>query len=446
MTTERYLGTGYLEADERPLTGVIPDHLPKRLAICLWDFSWYTQAGQGEPYGELRQAFEQTRERGFNTVRICAAPLLIYGSAALAEMGLKDHHRLSTQAVNLEFDGLGTAPDGGLYGRRTRWYDAPGGYSLNLKERLFELFTLAAEFDITVIVSSWEYQQSPSFAALPTWYTAINEVDLERRYEFLAKSLNLLHADLAARSLSNTVAFTELHNEIDFSILPAMVPSGSAQLEWLRECHPDQLFTASYGKPPHLAMFTAPPGLDVAQYHVYSYGVLDALQKLIDIRSEGTAQFPNEVLSALLRDDAPTFAQYGRPAPWKMAATVVTDQMVYGYDWIDPTRWDDWLNENYPRFEEVMLREIESRALAVSRWARHTTIPWVVGEGWVGYTPLLGTFEEGPIGCRLAQHGITTALDAGAWGTVVGSNAAPHHPLWQQDEWLRKMTALIRDQ
>ena len=99
----------------------------------------------------------------------------------------------------------------------------------------------------------------------------------------------------------------ELHNEVDFSILPALADGGAQQVAGLRQRHPDLLVTASYGKPPHLAMGTVPEGLGAAQFHVYSYGVLDELQTLLDIRSEGHADFPNAHLAAMLRDDAPAW-------------------------------------------------------------------------------------------------------------------------------------------
>jgi hypothetical protein len=216
-------------------------------------------------------------------------------------------------------------------------------------------------------------------------------------------------------------------------------------MERLRTRHPDQLVTASYGKPPHLAMHRLSAGLDVAQFHVYSYGVLDALQRRIDIRSEGTEGFPNRELRALLRPDAPSFREYGRPKPWKLDATVITDQMVYGYDWIDAGAWDAWLDAHYEEYREVMLREIESRVIAVAEWARWRGVPAVVGEGWVGYTPRDGWFEEGAAGLALAEHGIRTALEHGVWGVVAGSNAAPHHPMWREADWMRRVNRTITE-
>ncbi|WP_395243964.1 cellulase-like family protein [Agromyces sp. MMS24-K17] len=430
--TDRYLGTPAMPATDGSLTGPVPAHLPQRLAICLWDFSWYTRAGAGEPFADVDLAMRETVDRGFNAVRICAAPLLVAGSLGLDDL-----------AADLAVEGLGPAPTGGYYGQRTRWYDTPGGYRLDVRARLFELLAAAKRHGLVVILASWEYQQSPSFAADPRWFEAIDAVPLDRRYDVLADAFGRLLDEIRTAGLLDVVAFTELHNEVDFSILPPVEAGGVVALERLRARHPDQLVTVSYGKPPHLAMHRLSPALGVAQCHVYSYGVLDALQQRIDIRSEGTEGFPNAELRALLRPDAPSFTEYGRPADWKLRATVITDQMVYGYDWIDSAAWDAWLDAHLDAYREVMRREIESRVIAIAEWAGWRGIPAVIGEGWVGYTPRDGRFEEGAEGLALAEHGIRTALEVGVWGVVACSNAAPHHPMWADVDWMRRVNALV---
>ncbi|TDL46089.1 cellulase-like family protein [Microbacterium oleivorans] len=431
--TDRYLGSGNLPETPYGPTGPVPAHLPDRLAITLWDFSWYTRAGEGDVYADLDAACADAAALGYNAIRICAAPLLLFG-----ELGLDDLAR------GLEIEGLGTAASGGYYGQRTRWYDTPGGYALDLYAHLEALFAAARRHGLVLILASWEYQQSPAFAASSRWFDAIDAVPLADRYAVLGAAWDRMLAWIDERGFRDLVALVELHNEVDFSILPALSDGGATEVERLRTRHPDLLVTASYGKPPHLAMHRVPEGLGAAQFHVYSYGVLDALQKRIDIRSEGSGDFPNAELRALLRADAPSFAEYGRPAEWKLRATVVTDQMIYGYDWVDAAAWDAWLDAEYPRYAEVMHREIESRVIAIAEWARWQGAPAVIGEGWVGYTPLHGGFEESETGRELAEHGIRTALDRGVWGVVLCSNAAPHHPMWQLREWQQRVNALVR--
>jgi len=428
--SDRYLGTPAMPpARSTPSGGVAG-----RLAICLWDFSWYTRAGAGEPYEDVDRAMADTAALGYHAVRICAAPLLLAGELGLDEI-----------AAELRIEGLGTAPDGLPYGRGTRWYDVTGGYAIDLRARLHELLDAARRHGMRVILASWEYQQSPAFAADRRWFDAIDAVPLAARHDVLAAAWDRLLSEIRGWGLTDVVAFVELHNEVDFSILPPLAGAGETALALLRARHPGTRVTASFGKPPHLAMHAMPGELDIIQAHVYSYGVLDALQRRIDIRSEGSEGFPNAALRDLLRDDAPTPAAYGRPVAWKLAATVVTDQMVYGYDWIDPERWDSWLDAHYEPHHEVMLREIESRVIAIAAWAHHCGVPAVIGEGWVGYTPLHGRFEEGRRGLELAEHGIRTALAWGVWGVVPCSNAAPHHPMWSDAAWQRRITALVSE-
>lgn len=430
--TERYLGSGTVARDESSLTGPVPEHLPSRLTVTLWDFSWYTQAGAGDPYEDLDAAVADAASLGYNAIRICAAPLLLFG-----ELGL------DSLSESLDIEGLGKTPHGGYFGQRMRWYDAPGGYAVDIRARLLQLFTAARRHGLVIILASWEYQQSPAFAASPDWFRAIDAVPLAERYRMLADAWDRMIRWLTDLGHREAIALVELHNEVDFSILPPLEEVGAQEIARLRARHPGVLFTASYGKPPHLAMHEIPPGLGAGQFHVYSYGVLDELQRLVDIRSEGSATFPNAALRSLLRQDAPSVTEYGRAADWKYRATVVTDQMIYGYDWIDPAAWDAWLEEQYPLYERVMLREIESRTVAIARWARWQGVPAVIGEGWVGYTPLHGGFEEGPIGRALAEHGVRTALEHGMWGVVLCSNAAPHHPMWQLRDWQRTLNTEI---
>lgn len=430
--TERYLGSGTIERDESSLTGPVPAHLPQRLTITLWDFSWYTQAGPGEPYADLGAAVADAASLGYNAIRICAAPLLLFGGLGLDDL-----------AGDLEIEGLGASPAGGYFGQRTRWYDTPGGFRLDLRARLLALFEAAAAHGMVTILAGWEYQQSTAFAASPAWFHAIDAVPLAERYRVLSAAWDAMIGWLTDHGHRERIALVELHNEVDFSILPALEDGGAEEVARLRAQHPDLLITASYGKPPHLAMHRLPDGLGAAQFHVYSYGVLDALQQRVDIRSEGSEGFPNAALRSLLRPDAPPVADYGRAEEWKYRATVVTDQMIYGYDWIDPAAWDAWLVGHYPPYEQVMRREIASRTIAIAAWARWQGVPAIVGEGWVGYTPLHGTFEEGPIGRALAEHGVRTALEHGVWGVVLCSNAAPHHPMWQLRDWQRELNAEI---
>jgi hypothetical protein len=68
----------------------------------------------------------------------------------------------------------------------------------------------------------------------------------------------------------------------------------------------------------------------------------------------------------------------------------------------------------------------------------------VLGEGIIGYTPLHARFEEDAVGKDIAERTIRRALKAGFAGTVLTSNAAPHHPMWWTDHnWMRRINKEI---
>ncbi|MEU8381188.1 cellulase-like family protein [Streptosporangium sp. NPDC048865] len=117
---------------------------PDRLTISLWDFTWYTRTGPGEPFEDLDQAFAQAVARGYDTVRVCAMPYLPFGSG------------LDTTALRF-------TPFGGGYGMATRWYDVTQGSVVDGRAHLLALFQAARGHDCHIIVSSWEYRQSSAF-------------------------------------------------------------------------------------------------------------------------------------------------------------------------------------------------------------------------------------------------------------------------------------------
>ena len=50
----------------------LPSHLPQKLSISCWIWSWITSAAVGEPYDDLDRCMIELKERGFNAVRLDA--------------------------------------------------------------------------------------------------------------------------------------------------------------------------------------------------------------------------------------------------------------------------------------------------------------------------------------------------------------------------------------
>jgi hypothetical protein len=416
---------------------LIPAHLPRKLTISLWDFSWYTMTTPGEPFDDLDRAFSEAVERGYNTVRICAMPYLLFGN------GERDTSRL--QFANM----------GGDFGQHTRWYNARGGALLDGRKHLLQLFRAAQRHNCFIILSSWEFQQSSSFFATPDWYHSLIAIPPEQRCVQLAQAMGRMITFLKQHQLADRIAFVELHNEVEAGMLKDVARAGEdtfaaekpyleAALTTLRNQHSDILMTASYAGIPLTHVRHVAANMQVAQFHIYIYGVLNQLFQQAGLR-DTEQPFPNDLTLQLLRPEAPPFAEWQPPTgqEWRLDATVVSRRLFYLHDWVDPDKWDLWLYEHYSAHREAMRQAIDLRVETIANWAEEHQVPAVVGEGYVGYTPLSALFEEGPVGKDIAEYAIAACQRRNFWGIILCSNCAPHHPFWQDIAWQQRLNASI---
>jgi hypothetical protein len=400
-----------------------PAHLPARLTITLWDFSWYVRTGPGEPFEDLDRAFAEAVERGYNTIRICAMPYLLFGSG------------LDTSSLRL-------GPLGGGFGQRVRWYDVRQPTVIDARAHLIALFEAARRHDCYVIISSWEYQQSSSFAAEPDWCHALMRIDPDRRAETQAAALAELIDFLADHDLDDRVAFTEIHNEVQVGHLADGLPSQPEQrvvalrprleraLELFHRHHPGRPVTVNYARVPVGAMRGIPDTVDVLVTHPYVYGVLGAFIDTYGLRGRPEDFDQARAERDVLLPGAPKLAEWTPDELWRLTATIVAKPEIYVHDWGDAEAIDRWLYRHYPVWEEAMIGTLRLWLDVAHDWATSHDVPIVFGEGWIGYTPRDGRFEEGPVGAEFCRLAIDESIRVGAWGTVVCSNAAPHHVMW----------------
>ncbi|MGG3456261.1 cellulase-like family protein [Paenibacillus rhizolycopersici] len=424
----------------------IPDHLPRKLTISLWDFSWYTMTRPGEPYCDLASRFDELVERGYNTIRICAMPFFLFD-----EQGRRPGP--------LRFSSLGEI------GRRTRWYNCQGGAELDGYAHLQELFRQAQAHGCYVILSSWEYQQSPSFLESRELADQLQQIPPHERFMTLARSMSRLIDMLKERGYRDQIAYAELHNEVEFgglaqigldqgipfedspAIIEAMKPYLEEAVGYLKDRHPDILITACYTLNSDYGKEQVAQNVQIAHFHLYLNGVLQELMDATNLRSQA-GDFPNEMVKAMLREEAPPFESYrlAKEEVWRLQGNPVGLRLFYLHDWADPDKWDLFLYDRYHAHKLSMLQKTDQRYAEVGRWARRQGIPVVIGEGYVGYTPLLTGFEEGPVGKFIAEYAVQKGLEQGFWGMVLCSNCAPHHPFWQDVAWQKRLNQRILEE
>jgi hypothetical protein len=414
----------------------VPQHLPPRLTITLWDFSWYTRTGAGDAFDDLDRVCAEARERGYNTVRICAMPFLLFGSG-------------------LDSSRMGFEPLGGGLGHRTRWYDVRAETVLDARQHLADLFDAVERHDLFIILSSWEFQQSPAFSRSPDWYRSLVAVPPPERFAAMASAwAGLVEEFLDDRHRRDRVAYIELHNEIPAGHLADVVPPGEdvvtglqpyieKAIDAMKDRCPGLLFAAGYDRVPTGKMRGLARNSDVAHTHAYVYGMLDELIEEFALRRPDVP-FPQSLArKELLRDDAPELREWdvSHSARWKREATIVSWREMYVHDWADPVKWDRWLYHRYGGYRMALEMSLRTQLEITADWASEHGVPAVIGEGYVGYTPLDARFEEGPIGKELCELALEWCAELGYWGAVVTSVAAPHHPMWPDVDFQKRLNA-----
>ncbi|MWV57785.1 cellulase-like family protein [Rathayibacter sp. VKM Ac-2754] len=400
--------------------------VPAKMTITLWDFSWYVRSGPGEPFEDLDAAFAGAVERGYNTIRICAMPFLLFGTD------------IDTGALKL-------GPLGGEYAQRVRWYDVKQPTVIDARQHLLALFEAAKRHDVFVIVSSWEYQQSSAFAEDRAWFDALMAVPPEERAERLAEAHAGLIAFLKQNDLDDRVAFVELHNEVQAGHLTegleyenldeatlALRPRLTRGINRFHGLAPGVPCSVNYAHVPVGGMRGIPWNSDVLVVHPYIYGVLDDFIRDFALRRPIEEFEQQKAAETFLLEGAPPIAEWMLPpeSQWKLTATIVGKGEIYAHDWGDAEQIDRFLYEHYGRHQLEMEATLKTWIAVAADHAAMRGIPLVFGEGWVGYTPIEGRFEEGPIGAEYCRLAMRESRRVGARGSIVCSNAAPQHPMW----------------
>lgn len=405
-------------------TGSVANHpgrgLPDKLCISSWIWSWITSATPGEPYDDLDRCMVELKERSFNAIRV--------------EAGLNWAFTLDGQPRGeMEFGPW--IPD---YSWNASSANARGGGRLDVLQRLFSLFELAAKHDIRVILTSWEYQDSSWFVADPDIRRSILGVPVEDRFMHLAKQHDRLLTMLKERRLSESIAFVEVHNEPEHSEMssgPEGVALHEVAIRFLQERHPDILVSADFSShDPSLV----PENAQVYDQHVYAgarWYFEDLYHKTVrDPAFDPANPRSLAVMDRILRSDIVPWDVFMRSAQnirehWR--------DVNWLYENLDNDQWDEWILERFDVWEERIRDDARSMFASDAAEAQKRSLPLVIDEGGFFCPPRLSRFEITPRGLAVLELFADLAIEHGYWGFMPGTYSGPEHIMWTDAaDWL----------
>ncbi len=399
----------------------VPEHLPKKLSIGMWIWSWIVSATPGEPYDDLERCVLELKERGFNTVRL--------------EAGLNWAFRIDGRPRGPMTFGPWIAG----YGWNFSTVNSKGGGRHDVLERLIHLFELAQRHGVWIILTSWEYQDSSWFVADPQIRAEVDSIPLERRFMHMAEQQDRLLDVLKSRGFEKQVAFVEIHNEPDYSQFPQGTDGKRLHQEaiaFLHARHPGILVSGDFGTHDYAIV---PDNVQVFDQHMYAgAGWYYELRQTV-MNKDFNPHNPraSEALRRVLKDEIVPWDEFMKPAAnvkpfWR--------PIMWLFENLDNAKWDAWLAESFPTWKDRMWAGARKRFAEDAEQARLRHLPLVLDEGGYFYPPRLSRFELSPAGLSLFELFADLAIEHNYWGFMPGTYIGPEHLIWNENpEWLRRI-------
>lgn len=403
----------------------LPGHLPRKLTISFWYHDWLSAALPGAPFEDLEGCVKGLKLRGFNAARV--------------GIGL-------TYAFRLDGSPRGSiafAPPVPGFARNP-FFAAHGGQRDAL-ERLIRLLELARQYDVWIILTSWEYQDSACVGD-PAVRSELASVGKQQRFMYLAEQHDRLLSIIKARGLAERVAFVELHNEPEYSDLPQGAGGKRLHQEaiaFLHQRHPDILISADFASHDYAIV---PDNSQVFDQHIYAgagwhlnglYGATAAHPSVDPHNPRGFAP-----LARLLKEDIIPLDEYlaaaGTVGREDAAATDGWKKMLWLWENIDTARWDAFMAESFPAWKTEIWEKARLHFEGDAREGRRRGLPLVLDEGGYFCPPPQSRWELSADALSLLDLFADLAVQYGYWGFMPGTYSGPQHIIWRErPEWLR---------
>jgi hypothetical protein len=384
--------------------GDVRAHLvPPRLTIAMWDFSWWYQHHPGGYYENFALVMDQLIERGFNTVRIDAFPLVI---------GCLKSENQKLTPVSPATANWGHVPE------------AFQGYAHALVPELIEFMDVAKRKGVGVILSSWgqqvlEYANARATAATP---------------EGLAAAWKRTLGILRREGLLDHVRYVDLDQEFPYfsPFLPRLQQLGEAgQRETPSNAQAMEAATSKLAWNQAQLDFvkqTLESSIDLVREDFADLRLTFSLTsywdeiKAVRIRNFG-------VLELHLWIHSPEFDE---PTGFNQLAK---DR--------DPTRdykfYQAAINKVLAEKRPALLRMMEDKLAKADAWARAWGLPLTTTEAWGPWWHMDHPDLTWQWLFDWCEDCLTLARRHGFWGVTPWNYAHPYWENWKNAAWYRKV-------
>ena len=391
---------------------------PKRLTISFPLFMIYATPGENSPFYDIDRLMLETKERGFNTIRI--------------DSGIGFNHDLDGK-LRGKFYRADTFGDYEALPRQFKIFGEPG--YVDTFARLCETLEAAKRHGIYVILSQWYYLHSYWFhqKGCPICEEMF-KIPVEERIDVFGRLWHYLLSELEVRGLCDNILFCELFNEINahpyfcgdpvkFNGYKATDDEcryfrsrHEAALEMLGREHPEIPF--AYDTEGHRDALNMPQNAQVYNFHSYfMWGIYDTVYKA----------HPEYFGGGITASDVAASREGRIPAvdSWNemIAKHYDLKKSVFPelYEELERT-----LAENFDSYASKMEQNLNTAlSFAGER-------PVICGEGvsYICSKELLWE-ENSPLYFGLVKLMLKKYKEAGVWGTVLRTCCAPDDPSWK---------------
>jgi DNA-binding FadR family transcriptional regulator len=423
-------------------------------AICLWSFGWYTYVSPGEPYADLGEAMRQTRERGFDTIRICAMPGYV------------------TRAIESGRDELEIASLGKGIVDNLRWYNFQGGVKIKPASRLLHLCEEARRHGVRIIASSWDFNQSFRFEVEPHLRDALQGmITVSEQFAYIEHTWHVVLHLLADHNLLDVISVVELHNELEgMEIGPSSQlfremsaneagPKGTAPgsvrrirsrtrdpiertIAGLRAEFPQLLYTVNTVWPWTDPQPPANQDVYSVNFYVTDSMVLADYLALFEDGDLWQGRILDERVRPLLREGAPPFDEWMDQIGGHWQDPYYA-QSYLGL-WADPRRMADFFSRVFSQGEPIIKRQVITWLDNIANASRATGKSWYLGEGYADLASVTSLWDEGDQCRQFHAWVVEQAIARGATGLTPNAVASPENPdVWSLVDWLKGLNERI---